>query len=107
MTQRPAKFWEGSTLAELQALGSNDGLTVLDFGVVETGTPGVYQATTVNPTTSVWTATGGVGSVDLQQAYDNGAAIVTDAAGGALQISGTEDVEINVGGSCLVESSEV
>jgi len=107
MTQRPAKFWEGSTLAELQALGSNDGLTVLDFGVVETGTPGVYQATTVNPTTSVWTATGGVGSVDLQQAYDNGSAIVTDAAGGALQISGTEDVEINVGGSCLVESSEV
>ncbi len=41
MTQRPAKFWEGSTLAELQALGSTDGLTVLDFGVVETGTPGV------------------------------------------------------------------
>jgi len=108
MTQRPAKFWEGSTLAELQALGSNDGLTVLDFGVVETGTPGVYQATTVNPTTSVWTATGGVGSVDLQQAYDNGASIVTDAAGGPIQISGTQGFEISAPSSSgLVEADEI
>ena len=63
MIQRPSKLWQGETLAELQALGTDDGLTALDFGVIETGTPGLYQATTVGASSSTWTATGGGGAL--------------------------------------------
>ena len=59
--QRPSKIWQGSALAELTALGTNDGLEALDFGVIETGTPGLYQATTVLTGSSTWTLVGGGG----------------------------------------------
>ena len=59
--QRPSKIWQGSALAELTAIGTNDGLGALDFGVIETGTPGLYQATTVLTGSSTWTLVGGGG----------------------------------------------
>lgn len=59
--QRPSKIWQGAALAELTALGSNDGLEALDFGLVESGTPGLYQATTVLAASSTWTLVGGGG----------------------------------------------
>ncbi len=107
--QRPSKIWQGSALAELTALGTDDGLEVRDFGVVQTGTPGLYQATTVLASSSTWTLIGGGGGmIDLQGAYDNGAAIVTDAAGGPIQISGTQGFEISAPSSSgLVEADEI
>jgi hypothetical protein len=63
MIQRPSKLWQGGSLAELQALGTDDGLAALDFGVIETGAPGLYQATTVGASSSTWTATGGGGAL--------------------------------------------
>lgn len=61
MIQRPSKLWQGGSLAELQALGTENGLTALDFGVIESGAPGLYQATTVGASSSTWTAAGGGG----------------------------------------------
>jgi len=63
MIQRPSKLWQGGSLAELQALGTENGLTALDFGVIESGAPGLYQATTVGVSSSTWTAAGGGGAV--------------------------------------------
>jgi hypothetical protein len=57
--QRPSKIWQGAALAELTALGTDDGLEALDFGLVEAGTPGLYQATTVLASSSTWTLIGG------------------------------------------------
>jgi hypothetical protein len=59
--QRPSKIWQGAALAELTALGTDDGLETLDFGLVEAGTPGLYQATTVLAGSSTWTLVGGGG----------------------------------------------
>jgi len=61
MIQRPSKLWQGGSLAELQAIGTADGVAALDFGVIETGAPGLYQATTAGASSSTWTATGGGG----------------------------------------------
>ena len=59
--QRPSKIWQAAALAELTALGTDDGLDALDFGLVEAGTPGLYQATTVLGSSSTWTLVGGGG----------------------------------------------
>lgn len=82
MIQRPSKLWQGETLAELQALGTDDGLTALDFGVIETGAPGLYQATTVGASSSTWTATGGGGGALPAGLINTGDAVWVDAING-------------------------
>jgi hypothetical protein len=43
------------------------------------------------------TIPGGGGSVDLQQAYENGNTIVTDATNGPLDVSGTQAISLDAG----------
>ena len=80
--QRPSKIWQGAALAELTALGTDDGLEALDFGLVEAGTPGLYQATTVLSGSSTWTLVGGGGGALPTGLTDTGDCVWVDAING-------------------------
>lgn len=77
---------------------NNDGLGCdiqkVTLAVLRYSSAGVLQSATGGTAGFTFSDVGGGGSMSLQDAYDGGNTIVMDGAGGALAISGDQDVSI-------------
>lgn len=79
-------------LSDITSLGSTNGITSDTIAWVEADRLW-YSPNVINSTTSTWTGLTTVKT--LQDAYDDGNMIVTDSAGGALDVSGTQAISLD------------
>lgn len=83
-------------------VGTSDpnGAVTADAGSLffrDEGTTGELYLNTSTGSGTTWEQISTGGSIDLQQAYENGNTIVTDATNGPLDVSGTEAISLDAG----------
>lgn len=89
-------FTQNDFVTDATAQGT---ITVVNVSVIRTGSSGTWEAgsgfSTPLSFSDVVVAAAGSGTLTLQNAYEGGNSIVTDAGNGALDVSGTEAISLD------------